>query len=196
MWRMEMRDGWVHLCIDMQRVFAEETPWHVPWMRKVSPHIEELAKRHCDRTIFTRFMTPSRPEDVRGMWRPYYEKWWMMTRERLDPALLDLVPSLKALVPPARIFDKMTYSPWITGELHGVLSKEAVDTVVLSGGETDICVLAAALGAIDLGYRVVVLRDAVCSAADETHDASLELLSDRFSVQLDLVTTEKFLSSL
>jgi nicotinamidase-related amidase len=101
MWRIEMSDNWAHLCIDMQRVFAEETPWHVPWMRKVSPHIEELAKRHCDRTIFTRFMTPSWPEEVRGMWRPYYEKWWMMTRERLDPALLDLVPSLRALVPPA-----------------------------------------------------------------------------------------------
>lgn len=66
----------------------------------------------------------------------------------------------------------------------------------MTGGETDVCVLAAALGAIDLGYRVVVLRDAVCSGADETHDATLELLGDRFSVQLDLVTTEEFLLSL
>ncbi|MGZ2504331.1 nicotinamidase-related amidase [Rhizobium beringeri] len=52
------------------------------------------------------------------------------------------------------------------------------------------------MGAIDLGYRVIVLRDAVCSGADETHDASLEVLGDRFSVQLDLLTTEEFLSSL
>jgi hypothetical protein len=43
---------------------------------------------------------------------------------------------------------------------------------------------------------VIVLRDAVCSGADETHDASLEVLGDRFSVQLDLLTTEEFLSSL
>jgi nicotinamidase-related amidase len=65
---------------------------------------------------------------------------------------------------------------------------------VVSGGETDVCVLATTLGAIDLGYRVVLLRDAVCSGADDTHDASLVLLNDRFSVQLDLSTTEEFLS--
>ncbi|MGO4567605.1 cysteine hydrolase family protein [Rhizobium sp. 2YAF20] len=191
-----MPGNWIHLCIDMQRMFAEETPWHVRWMREVSPQIEELAGRHAERTIFTRFVTPVRPQDVSGMWQPYYEKWRQMTREHLDPDLLDLVPSLKRLLPPARLFDKMTYSPWVGGELHGVLSSDGVDAVVITGGETDVCVLSAALGAIDLGYHVVVLRDAVCSGADETHDATLELLGDRFSVQLDLVTTEEFLLSL
>ena len=130
------------------------------------------------------------------MWRAYYEKWKSMTHEELDPTFLNVVPSLKRFSPPARTFDKTTYSPWIGGELHRILSSEGVETVVLSGGETDVCVLAAALGAIDLGYRVVVLRDAVCSSADDTHNASLELLGDRFSVQLELVTTEAFLISL
>ncbi|MFW8641993.1 cysteine hydrolase family protein [Rhizobium beringeri] len=83
------------------------------------------------------------------------------------------VPSLKALVPPGRIFDKMTYSPWTTGELLRVLTGEGIETLAISGGETDVCVLAAALGAIDLGYRVILLKDAVCSGADDTHDASL-----------------------
>lgn len=191
-----MTGDWVHLCIDMQRMFAEDTPWHVPWMREVSPAIEELSGRYPEKTIFTRFVTPVRPEMMEGMWRVYYEKWWMMTREHLDPGLVDLIPSLKTLVPPARIFDKMTYSPWVSGELHEMLSKQGIGTVVMTGGETDVCVLSAALGAIDLGYRVVVLRDAVCSGADDTHDASLELLGDRFSVQLDLPTTEEFLRKL
>jgi nicotinamidase-related amidase len=65
----------------------------------------------------------------------------------------------------------------------------------VTGGETDVCVLAAALGAVDLGYKVIVLKDAVCSGADETHDASLELLGDRYSVQLEINTTEAFLSA-
>jgi nicotinamidase-related amidase len=64
----------------------------------------------------------------------------------------------------------------------------------MSGGETDVCVLAAALGAIDLGYRVVLLKDAVCSGTDVTHDASLEVLGDRFSVQVEFLQTEQFLS--
>jgi nicotinamidase-related amidase len=51
------------------------------------------------------------------------------------------------------------------------------------------------LGAIDLGFHVIVLCDAVCSGADETHDAAVDLLGDRFSVQLELVETEEFLSA-
>lgn len=46
------------------------------------------------------------------------------------------------------------------------------------------------------GYRVVVLADAVCSGADETHDASLEVLGERLSVQVENCRTEEFLSSL
>ncbi|CZT37163.1 cysteine hydrolase family protein [Rhizobium sp. 9140] len=190
-----MKDShWIHLCIDMQRMFAEDTPWHVPWMRDVSPQVQEIARRHPQRTVFTRFVPPRRAEDMPGMWRSYYEKWDTMTVDKLGPDMIDLVPSLTALVPPARVFDKMTYSPWTTGQLHHVLAGEGVETLAISGGETDVCVLAAALGAIDLGYRVILLKDAVCSGADDTHDASLELLGDRFSVQLEIVLTEDFLA--
>jgi nicotinamidase-related amidase len=190
-----MMDGrnWIHLCIDMQRMFAEDTPWHVPWMRQVSPQVQEIAERHPQQTIFTRFIPPRHATDMLGMWRTYYEKWDVMTLERLGPEMVDLIPSLKAMVPPARIFDKMTYSPWTSGELHRVLAGEGVETLAISGGETDVCVLAAAIGAIDLGYRVSLLKDAVCSGADDTHDASLELLGDRFSVQLEITSTEDFL---
>jgi nicotinamidase-related amidase len=83
----------------------------------------------------------------------------------------------------------------VDGRLHHVLRSDGVDTLVITGGETDVCVLATVLGGIDLGYRVVVLEDAVCSGADETHNAALTLLGDRFSVQLDLVDTETFLSN-
>jgi len=41
---------------------------------------------------------------------------------------------------------------------------------------------------------VIMLSDAVCSGADETHDAAVDLLGDRFSDQLGLMTTETFLS--
>ncbi|MGO7116620.1 cysteine hydrolase (plasmid) [Rhizobium johnstonii] len=185
---------WRHLCVDMQRMFAEDTPWHVPWMARISPQIEELAGRHPAQTIFTRFLPPEHADDMPGKWRDYYQKWWMMTGEHLPRGFIDLASSLVSLVPPARHFDKRTYSPWIDGRLHPILQSERVDTLVITGGETDVCVLATTLGAIDLGYRVIVLRDAVCSGADDTHDASLELLHDRFSVQLELMETEEFLS--
>ncbi len=190
-----MNGNWVHLCIDMQRMFAEDTPWSVPWLSKVSPAIAEIVERYPDKTIFTRFIPPSQADQMPGAWQAYYQKWEVMTLDRLDVGLVDLVPELRVFVPPARVFDKMTYSPWMSGELHRVLQAEAVETLVITGGETDVCVLAAVLGAIDLGYRIRLITDAVCSGADDTHDASLELLGDRFSVQLDLLETGAFLGN-
>lgn len=185
---------WRHLCIDMQRMFAEDTLWRVPWMDRVSDQVVEVAGRYPERTIFTRFVPPETAEQLRGTWRDYYRKWSAMTMEHLHPELVDLVPELACFVPPATVFDKRTYSPWIDGRLHSALAQKGVSSLVVSGGETDVCVLAAVLGGIDLGYRMILLEDAVCSGADETHDASLKLLGDRFSVQLELMTTKSFLS--
>ena len=191
-----MPGHWIHLCIDMQKMFSEQTPWHVPWMATVSPQIVDLAGRYPERTVFTRFMPPPTADAMPGMWRNYYEKWPMMTGEQLLPELVDIVADLKSFVPPARIFSKRTYSPWFDGRLHEIFTREEVETIVITGGETDVCVLAAALGAVDLGYRVILLKDAVCSSADETHDATLELLGGRFSVQVEITETDAFLSSL
>ena len=185
---------WRHICVDMQRMFAEDTPWHVAWMERVSPQIVEIAGRQPDRTMFTRFVPPQSADEMPGTWRNYYRKWSMMTRDRLSPDLIELIPPLVRFVPPAMVFDKRTYSPWIDGRLHATFSRDRVTTLVVSGGETDVCVLATTLGGIDLGYNVILLEDAVCSGADKTHDASLKLLGDRFSVQLELMSTEAFLA--
>lgn len=190
-----MFGNWRHICVDMQRMFAEDTPWQVPWMEAVSPQVIEVTARFSVRTVFSRFCPPAHPSDAPGMWRTYYEKWWMMTGEHLPMEMLALVPELACHCPPATVFDKRTYSPWVDGRLHTLLTSQAVDTLVITGGETDICVLATALGAIDLGYRVIVLKDAVCSGTNETHDASLSLLGNRFSAQVELSLTEDFLSA-
>ena len=100
----------VHLCVDMQRLFSSEGPWPTPWMERVLPVIAAVAARFPERTVFTRFIPPRRPEDLPGMWRPYYEKWRETTRERIDVRLLDLMPPLARLVPPATVIDKTRYS--------------------------------------------------------------------------------------
>lgn len=96
----------MHLAIDMQALFAEATPWAVPWLPRVLPNVLAIAERHAERTIFTRFVPPASPDEAAGAWRGYYEHWRDMTRERLDPRLLDLVEPLRSLVPPARVIDK------------------------------------------------------------------------------------------
>ena len=48
------------------------------------------------------------------------------------------------------------------------------DALIVSGSETDVCVLATVLDAVDIGYRVIVVRDAVCNSSDEGHNTNRE----------------------
>jgi len=187
--------GTYHLCVDMQRVFAERTEWHLPWMDRVRPAIRVVAGYQPDRTFFTRFIPAQNPEAEVGQWRAYYRRWQTMTLERMDPNLLALVPELQVLVPPAMVFNKRRYSPWIGGRLHSLLGKRGADTLVITGGETDVCVIATVLGAVDLGYRVIVVRDALCSVSDDAHDAALRINDERFSQQVETCTAESLLSA-
>ena len=182
-----------HLCVDMQRLFAEDTPWNVPWMERVREPIAVLSAARPAETIFTRFVPPRKAEDMRGTWVEYYRKWPMMTREALGDNLVDILPELRALVPPAVVLDKPIYSPWLDGRLHLLLQQQEVTTLVLSGGETDVCVMAAVMGAVDLGYSIILLKDAICSTSDETHDASLNVLGSRFSTQIRISTVSDVL---
>lgn len=182
-----MQDRFRHLCLDMQRLFTAEGPWPTPWMERVLPAVAGLTQQAPGRTIFTRFITPQTPQEAGGMWRAYYVKWRNANQDRLDSRLLDLVGELQSFVPPAEVFDKCTYSAFSDGRLHDLLRQKSVTSLIVTGAETDVCVLSTVLAAIDLGYRVVVVHDGVCSSSDESHDALLDLYRRRFSVQLDVM---------
>ncbi len=182
-----------HLCIDMQNVFLEETEWQTAWMPRVLPSVRAIAEHRPACTIFTRFIPPEHPEDVRGVWRGYYERWRQFTRAMIDPRLLELVPELAALVPPARVIDKAVYSPFHDPTLLEILRGWGADTLVVTGAETDVCVGATVFAAMDHGFRVVVVRDALCGSADETHDAQMRVYADRFNQQIELVESETVL---
>ena len=187
-------DSAVHLCIDMQRLFAPGTDWALDWMPRVLPRIGAICARRPQNTIFTRFIPARRPGEGVGTWRRYYRRWAQMTIEATGPDLLRLVPELEAFVPPAVTLDKPVYSPWLGSDLDRRLKARHSDTLVVTGGETDMCVLASVLGAVDLGYRVILVEDAVCSASNESHDAVLGLFARRFGEQVETATTAEVLT--
>ncbi|MDB5570659.1 MAG: cysteine hydrolase [Hyphomicrobiales bacterium] len=185
----------VHLCVDMQRIFSNEGPWATPWMERVLPRIERLAERFPERTVFTRFITPENPADMHGMWRLYYERWPQTTQRVLDPKMLHLMPTLARLAPPAQVVDKSVYSGFAQGALPALLRARGADALIVTGAETDVCVLATVMGAIDHGYRVVLATDAVCSSSDACHDALLTVYRNRFAVQIETADVETVLSA-
>jgi nicotinamidase-related amidase len=77
-----------------------------------------------------------------GMWQRYYKRWRVATRERLNLRLLGLMPPLAALCPPATVIDKTRYSAFAELRLIEHLRQREANALIVSGSETDVCVLA------------------------------------------------------
>ena len=117
-----------------------------------------------------------------------------MTGDRLNPRLIELVPPLAALAHRDLVMDKAHYSPFEEAAFLRTLERLKADALVISGGETDVCVLAAVMDAVDAGYRVILAADALCSVSDESHDAMLRHFGARFSQQIEIASTEEILA--
>lgn len=155
--------------------------------------VTELAARFPERTVFTRFITPERPEAMPGTWQLFYRRWREATREHLDSAWLELVDPLRRLVPPATVIDKTRYSAFAGSALFAHLQQRQADGLIVTGSETDVCVLSTVMDAIDLGYRVIVVTDGICSSSDEGHDALLKVYHRRFGQQIETADSETIL---
>jgi len=181
----------VHLCVDMQRIFAKGGIWETPWMERVLPVIVPIAARYSARTVFTRFIPPVSPADAPGQWKSYFERWEIATRQSLGGSQLGLVSELARYAPPATIVDKPAYSAFFRSSLAEFLFERHVRTIVVSGAETDVCVLSTVLDAVNIGFRVVIVEDALCSSSDAGHDALMTMYRLRFNEQIDLTTAEQ-----
>jgi nicotinamidase-related amidase len=91
------------------------------------------------------------------------------------------------------VIDKPVYSPWLGSGLRAMLAGRGCDTVIVTGGETDMCVLSTVLGAADYGLRTIVVQDALCSASDEAHDAMIDLFSSRYGQHIETADTDQLL---
>jgi nicotinamidase-related amidase len=108
------------------------------------------------------------------------------------------------LVPHAthRRFTKALPSSFVGTELDAFLKGKGIETLILAGLMTHMCVDSTARDAISLGYKVVVVGDA-CATRDlpdrgtgaplphaEIHRASLTALADRFADVLTVAEVE------
>ncbi|WAC27172.1 cysteine hydrolase family protein [Ancylobacter sp. SL191] len=182
-----------HLCLDMQKLFAPEGPWPTPWMERALPNVTAVSAAFGAATVFTRFIPARHPDEEIGTWRGYYQRWSGLTLEKMDTRLLDLVPGLAALTPPAQVVDKWRFSAFSAPGLAPLLNGSGTDTLVITGAETDMCVLSTVTDAVDRGYRVLLVADAVCSSSDEGHEAALAIYRRRFSRQIETLTTTELM---
>jgi nicotinamidase-related amidase len=92
------------------------------------------------------------------------------------------------------VIDKTRYSAFAEPRLIEHLRQRGADALIVSGSETDVCVLATVLDAVDIGYRVIVVRDALCSSSDEGHEMFMRLYHTRFTKQIETAYADAILA--
>lgn len=185
----------LHLNIDMQRLFSEQTDWHVRDLFSIVPACAALLSHATDATLFARFVTPVTADDASGAWQRYYRRWSGVTRDRIAPEFLDVIVDLTRLAPNAPVLDKAGYSAFSNPDFATLLRARDCRTLILSGIETDVCVLSTAFEAVDRGLRVVVAQDAVASGSSDGHRAALDILEQRFDMQVELAGTAEIIEA-
>jgi len=184
----------LHVAIDMQVIFDSHPEWGVADLRRILPQVMRLVTTRPDRTICTRFVPPRRPEDASGCWQRYYHHWPTATLDHAGADVIGLVPELASL-PIAGLIDKPGYSAHSSADFAPLLKTRGIDTLILSGVETDVCVWATALTAVDQGLHVIIARDAVTSGDLKAHQMILDLAAARFNQQIALATVEEILTA-
>src|SRR5690242_6480992 len=157
--------GAVHLCLDMQNLIGPGGPWAAQWAERILPAVVSLVEHAPQRSIFTRFVPPSDERLMPGGWRDFYRAWPGMTAREIDPDAIELMAPLKLFTPPATVIDKTRFSAFSNSALDERLRALDAKAIIVSGAESDMCVLATVLAAVDLGYPVIVATDAICSSA-------------------------------
>jgi nicotinamidase-related amidase len=174
----------LHVVIDMQRLFADHPDWRVKDIARIRPVVRRLAERKPGRTFWTRFIPAESVLDAKGSWRSYYEQWPRATLQGGGRDYVDLLTEHRMLAGKAAVFDKPGFSAFSSPEFAAALRATEAPTLILSGVETDVCVWATALDAIDAGYFVVLPRDALAAGSAEAHAATLDVIAPRFAPQL------------
>ena len=190
--------------VDMQNDFVRVgAPLEVPDARRTIPANQRLLdwfRREGRSVVFTKFVAGPEPT-LMWNWSPVIAPptcccWPGVKRSYGDvDGELECTAVVDELAPrPGEPqIEKYGYGAFHRTPLTDVLRARAVDTVVISGTVTQICVDDTARGAFHEGFQTVVVADAVSSYEPELHRATLRNIELKYG---RVLTTEEVLGEL
>ena len=123
---------------------------------------------------------PDAPVKTHPLYRMVSENRMVIAAESGGEIHASVTPKQNELV-----LNKTSVDPFVTTRLAQHLKILDVNTIIIMGLWTNFAVEATARSAADLGYRVVVVRDACGSNSDENHEFSMSNLMPMFATVVD-----------
>jgi nicotinamidase-related amidase len=94
------------------------------------------------------------------------------------------------------VIDKPGYSAFAHTTLQAVLTTHGIDTLLITGITTEVCVSSTLRAAIDAGYRCFTVRDACASSDRALHDAALAMIDVEGGIFGTVATSAQVVSRL
>ncbi len=187
-------DRWANpalVIVDMQNDFVRVgAPMEVPDARKTIPPHQRLIA-FCRKAeipiVYTRFLAgPFRT--LLYEWSPELEAPTLACQRGYRRYYADLDTTLECIdiideiypEPDDYIIDKYGYGAFHQTVLHDTLRSLGVESLIVTGTVTQICVEETARGAFHYGYRTTVVSDAVSSYLPDLHAATLKNFAFKF----------------
>jgi len=187
------------LVIDMQNAFvAAGAPIEVPAARAIVAPINRLAAELRRRGVPVIWVQHENASDGKD-WAGFYDAFMAPGQRAKAAAALAAGSELQKLYPGLTVENadlrvaKNRYSALIKGDLDRKLRDRGIDTLLLAGTKTNVCVECTARDAMMLDYKVVLLSDCTAALSDDEQRATLENVIQQFG---DVLTAQEALALL
>jgi len=94
------------------------------------------------------------------------------------------------------VIDKSGYSAFVHTGLQQMLTKRGIETLILTGVTTEVCVSSTLRTAIDLGHRCITVSDACASGNPDLHKAALAMIGVEGGIFGEIATTTEVIERL
>jgi ureidoacrylate peracid hydrolase len=179
------------LVIDMQQAWlAAGAPFETPPARALIPAINRLAaalRRRAGMVVWIQH-TSGRPGEI-GHWPLYFQHFIREERRAAAIAALALGAPLHALDPALEVSSgdlvllKYRFSAFVRTphDLEAMLAARNIDTVIVTGTATNVCVESTVRDAMMRDFRVFMPHDAVAALDPEAHLAGVRNVMQSFA---------------
>lgn len=193
-----------HVIIDLQNGFMEQgAPVEVPAARDIVPNVNRISAAMREAgglNIFVRFVLG---EPSLKSWSVFYERMGNPEAARKVSASFAEDHHYAALWPKLEVDErdlivvKQRFSAFIPGtcDLHDILQRRRIDTLIITGTLTNVCCESSARDAQQMNYRILFASDGTAARTQAAHDAAIDNMRGMFADVADTAELVSFINA-
>jgi ureidoacrylate peracid hydrolase len=186
-----------HVIVDLQNGFmAEGQPAEIPAAREIIPNVNRISAALRDAGGLVVYIQNTIDAAAKEAWSNWFTFMSGAKRkEAMEAAFADgsyghsLWPGLAVLPGDIKV-KKNRFGAFVPGssDLHAILQKRKMDTVIITGTATNVCCESTARDAMMMNYKVIFVSDGTATHSDDEHNATLGIMLSNFA---DVMSTNE-----